>query len=163
MCVRCIAFLILCVCIHELHWLECVCFVCVLPPLSRGRTAAAVTRTEQMGVKGCQNCTDWKARSEVAKAATHPATQECHSQQSLFLNRPGPDSSVNNKLSSKALVLQRANIQLVCGVHFSRRCCTKTSYSVNVGCFSLFLSGKCQILILSMHKRSVCAMHSGIN
>lgn len=90
---------------HELQWV-CVSALYVLP-LGCGQTAAAaVTHTEQMGSKGCQNCAEWKARSEVVKAVTRPATLECHSQRHLFLSRLGPHGSLRDaNWLSKALVL----------------------------------------------------------
>ncbi len=52
----------------------CVHSKCVPFKLRTDSSSCNSNRTN--GVKGCQNCTDWKARSEVTKAETHPVTEE---------------------------------------------------------------------------------------
>lgn len=64
------------VCVRPSWYYEtCVCInaVCATAELRTDSSSCNSHRTNR--VKGCQNCTDWKARSEVTEAVTHPATQ----------------------------------------------------------------------------------------
>lgn len=81
--------------LHELSLSVCVClyFVCAAPELTTDSSSCNSHRTN--GVKGFQNCTDWKARSEVMKAAKHIQRLKSHLQQRLFVNQLGPENLVN--------------------------------------------------------------------